>query len=125
MVTPVRLEPAAPQSQVKYSTTEPLRFLVFIFDQLLVPGMITSLRSKCMTSGCHHGRLITSWREKELTAYADFGLSQFDLGRIHSLYSFAMFSCYLTNYYTRNKHSVSHSLKKGQGDGQKKGTFDA
>ena len=32
-------------------------------DQRLVPGMINSLRSKCMTSGYHHGRLITSWPE--------------------------------------------------------------
>ena len=33
-------------------------------DQRYVPGMITSLRSKYMTSGYHHGRLITSWRER-------------------------------------------------------------
>ena len=33
--------------------------------------MITSLGSKCVTSGYHHGRLITSWRER---AFAYFGL---------------------------------------------------
>ena len=32
--------------------------------QCYVPGMITSLRSKYMTFGYHHGRLITSWRER-------------------------------------------------------------
>ena len=32
--------------------------------QRYVLGMITSLRSKYMTSGYHHGRLITSWRER-------------------------------------------------------------
>ena len=33
-------------------------------DQSYVPGMITSLRSKYMTSGYHDGRLITSWRKR-------------------------------------------------------------
>ena len=33
-------------------------------DQRYVLGMITSLRSKYMTSGYNHGRLITSWRER-------------------------------------------------------------
>ena len=33
-------------------------------EQCLVPGMITSLHSKCMTSSYHGGELITSWRER-------------------------------------------------------------
>ena len=33
-------------------------------DQRLMPGMITPLSSKYMTSGYHHGRLITNWWER-------------------------------------------------------------
>ena len=33
-------------------------------DQCLLPGMITSLRSKFMTFSFHHSRLITSWWER-------------------------------------------------------------
>ena len=35
-VTPLRLKPAAPQSQVKHSTTEPLRLHQLSFDMILV-----------------------------------------------------------------------------------------
>ena len=38
-VTPVRLEPAAPQSQVKHSTTEPLPSLFFVCDNLNANSM--------------------------------------------------------------------------------------
>ena len=37
-MTPVRLEPAAPRSRVKHSTTEPLRSLVIV--EILVVVMI-------------------------------------------------------------------------------------
>ena len=37
---------------------------------------------------------------------------EFDFGRIHSLYSFAIFSCYLANYYTRNKHYIGLDERK-------------
>ena len=39
-------------------------------------GMITSLRSKYTTSGYHHSRLITSWRESAYRIYAEFELSR-------------------------------------------------
>ena len=36
-VTPVRLEPAAPRSRVKHSTTEPLRSLgIFVYSRVFV-----------------------------------------------------------------------------------------
>ena len=35
-MTPVRLEPAAPQSRVKHSTTEPLRSLVIVVILVVV-----------------------------------------------------------------------------------------
>ena len=46
-MTPVRLEPAAPRSRVKHSTTEPLRSLSFIYrkvnDRKRSMSMIISL----------------------------------------------------------------------------------
>ena len=44
--------------------------------------MITSLRSKYMTSGYHHGRLITSWRERAYRMNADFRLSRQKMSEI-------------------------------------------
>ena len=44
-------------------------------NQRLVSGMITSLHSKYMTSGYHHGMQIPVGG-KELIAYTDFGLSR-------------------------------------------------
>ena len=38
--------------------------------QHLVPGMITSFYSNYMTFGDHHGKLITSWRERACRLYA-------------------------------------------------------
>ena len=38
-VTPVRLEPAAPRSRVKDSTTEPLRSLVVVVTMVVVSMM--------------------------------------------------------------------------------------
>ena len=52
-------------------------------EQRYVPGMITSLRSKYMTSGYHHGRLITSWRER---AYRICRLSVITANRVLNMW---------------------------------------
>ena len=44
-MTPVRLEPAAPRSRVKHSTTEPLRSLVlvvFLVEVMIVVAVVVA-----------------------------------------------------------------------------------
>ena len=44
-MTPVRLEPAAPRSRVKHSTTEPLRFHEVHF--VVLDGIYVTHKSRC------------------------------------------------------------------------------
>ena len=55
-MTPVRLEPAAPLSRVKHSTTEPLRSLKknYVYVELCV---FIRLRDAMVTEGGHRIRL--------------------------------------------------------------------